>query len=70
MTEYMRFTIEQANSGLAEGWRLASGWFPFQASYWAWFVREVDDGTTRPTADTNATEDCTGQPGQAAVEHA
>ena len=42
--EYMRFTIEEVNAGRAEGWTFLYGWFPFQASHWAWFRREVRDG--------------------------
>ncbi len=42
--EYMRFSIEEVNAGQAAGWTFFYGWFGFQASYWAWFRREVSDG--------------------------
>jgi len=35
----MRFSLEEVNSGRAEGWTFASGWYPFQSSWWAWFMR-------------------------------
>ncbi len=44
-TEYMRFTLEEANAGKARGWALASYWRPFQMTWWAWFYREVANGT-------------------------
>jgi hypothetical protein len=37
----MRFTIDEVNAGLPAGWTFASGWFPFQSSWWAWFSRPV-----------------------------
>ncbi len=40
-TEYMRFTIDDANRGLARGWTFVAGWFRYQGSWWAWFGREV-----------------------------
>jgi hypothetical protein len=40
----MRFTLEEVNAGLATGWNLAVGWFPYQQSAWAWFTREVTHG--------------------------
>jgi hypothetical protein len=40
-TEYRRFTIDDANAGLASGWTFASGWFRYQSSWWAWFSRAV-----------------------------
>ncbi len=42
--EFMRFTLDEVNAGLARGWTFASGWFPFQTSYFAWFRREVSRG--------------------------
>ena len=39
--EFMRFTVHEVQAGAAEGWTFSSGWFPFQASWWAWFRREV-----------------------------
>jgi hypothetical protein len=38
----MRFTIDEANDGMASGWTLVSGWFAFQSSWWAWFSRPVE----------------------------
>ena len=38
-TEYRRFSIDDVNAGLASGWTFTAGWFPFQTSWWAWFMR-------------------------------
>lgn len=44
-TEYRRYTIDEANAGLPEGWTFAGGWYPFSGSFFAWFSRDVkDDG--------------------------
>ena len=44
--EYRRFTIEEANAGLAQGWTLSAGWFRLHhaPSAWAWFRREAPHG--------------------------
>ncbi len=42
--KFMRFTIEEVNAAPAEGWTFCYGWFPLQASHWAWFRREVRHG--------------------------
>ena len=42
--EYQRFSLESVNAGLPSGWTFASGWYPFQASWWAWYRREPSDG--------------------------
>lgn len=42
--EFMRFTLDEVNAGHAAGWTFASGWFRFQASWWAWYRREAPDG--------------------------
>ena len=44
-TEFKRFLLEEVNAGQAAGWDLASGWFWTQQTAWAWFSREVSDGT-------------------------
>ena len=41
ITEYMRFTVEEVNAGLADGWTLSAGWFWAQGTAWAWFRRRV-----------------------------
>ena len=42
-TEFMRFTLDEVNAGLAAGWTFTSGWYPFQTSWWAWFTRPVPE---------------------------
>lgn len=42
--EYMRFTLDEVNAGLAAGWTFSAGWFPYQQSAWAWFTRDVGHG--------------------------
>jgi hypothetical protein len=42
-TEFRRFSIEDLNAGLTIGWTFAVGWFAFQTSWWAWFVRSVPE---------------------------
>ena len=43
MREFRRFNIDDVNAGAAQEWTFASGWFPFQSSYWAWFARPVQE---------------------------
>ena len=38
-TEYRRFSIDDVNAGLTTGWAFTAGWFRFQTSWWAWFMR-------------------------------
>ena len=45
--EVQRFTHEDHEQGLTEGWRLYGGWYRRMSGLvWGWFRREVEDGET------------------------
>lgn len=47
VVEYQRFTLDEAKRGCATGWCFNAGWFRRASGLeWAWFSREVGDGTT------------------------